>query len=90
MFVITYDIKEDKNRTKVSKILEDFGKRVQYSVFESDINKMEAKYLKNLLKSKIDLEKDNIKFYFICADCETKVESLGKDKEHTMLDSYVF
>ena len=89
MFVITYDITEDKNRTKVSKILEDYGHRVQYSVFESDIDKIEAKSLIDLLKTKINLEKDNIKFYFMCADCENKVKSIGKDKEHVLLDSYV-
>jgi CRISPR-associated protein Cas2 len=89
MFVITYDITEDKNRVKVSKILEDYGNRVQYSVFESDIDRVEAKSLMDLLKTKVNLENDNIKFYFMCTDCERKVKSIGNDKEHILLDSYV-
>jgi len=89
MFIITYDITNDKNRVKVSKILEDYGHRVQFSVFESDISKAEAKSLCDLLKTKIDVEKDSIKFYFLCADCEKKVKSIGKKKEHILLDSYV-
>lgn len=34
MFLIIYDIAENKLRTKFSKFLERFGQRIQYSVFE--------------------------------------------------------
>lgn len=34
MLVISYDISDDKLRTKFSKFLEKFGGRLQYSVFE--------------------------------------------------------
>lgn len=34
MFLIIYDIAEDKLRTKFSKFLERFGQRIQYSVFK--------------------------------------------------------
>lgn len=37
--LIAYDISCDKERYKVSKILEGFGFRVQESVFECDLNK---------------------------------------------------
>ena len=37
MYVISYDISENKIRNKVAKILEGYGKRIQYSVFECDI-----------------------------------------------------
>src|SRR5262245_31991344 len=33
-YLIAYDIPNDQRRTKVAKTLEDFGDRVQYSVFE--------------------------------------------------------
>ena len=33
-YTVAYDITDDKRRNKVAKILKDFGKRVQYSVFE--------------------------------------------------------
>lgn len=36
MIVISYDISEDKLRTKFSKYLEKYGHRIQYSVFEID------------------------------------------------------
>lgn len=33
-YLVSYDIPETRRRTKLAKILEDFGDRVQYSVFE--------------------------------------------------------
>ena len=34
MFLIVYDIQNDKLRTRFAKYLKQFGRRVQYSVFE--------------------------------------------------------
>ena len=52
--VVCYDIPDDKRRNKISQILEGYGERVQWSVFECDIKpehvkKMKAK-LEKLLK----------------------------------------
>jgi len=40
---------------------------------------MEKRFM-DLLKTKINLEKYNIKFYFMCADCESKGKALEKIK----------
>lgn len=34
MLLVTYDISDDKTRTRFSKFLEKFGHRLQYSVFQ--------------------------------------------------------
>ena len=39
-FIITYDVQNDKRRKKISDELETFGTRVNYSVFECQINKI--------------------------------------------------
>ena len=39
MIVVSYDISDDKLRTKFSKYLSKFGHRLQYSVFEIDNSK---------------------------------------------------
>lgn len=36
MILVSYDISDDKLRTKFSKYLSKFGRRIQYSVFEID------------------------------------------------------
>ncbi|MGB3512406.1 MAG: CRISPR-associated endonuclease Cas2 [Microcoleaceae cyanobacterium] len=32
--IVVYDIPDDKRRTKLSNFLEDYGRRVEFSVFE--------------------------------------------------------
>lgn len=39
MVIVSYDISDDKLRTKFSKYLSRFGHRIQYSVFEIDNSK---------------------------------------------------
>lgn len=36
MVIVSYDISNDKTRTRFSKYLERYGRRIQYSVFEID------------------------------------------------------
>ncbi|NET61636.1 MAG: CRISPR-associated endonuclease Cas2 [Symploca sp. SIO2E6] len=42
LYVVAYDIPDDKRCKKVSDLLEGYGKRVQYSVFECVLS--QAKY----------------------------------------------
>ncbi len=82
MYLITYDISLDKIRNKVSKILLDYGSRVQYSVFESDMNEQEMKKVLKKIKELIDPATDNVKFYDLCTACEKKTLSIGVDKSY--------
>lgn len=45
--VVAYDISEDRRRTRLANILEGFGERVQYSLFECDL---EEKHFARLLR----------------------------------------
>ena len=47
LMIVSYDIVDDKRRTKLAKRLCDFGKRVQYSVFECDLSKEQLKKMIN-------------------------------------------
>lgn len=38
LYTISYDIPDDKRRLKIAKILLDYGPRVQYSVFEAQLD----------------------------------------------------
>jgi CRISPR-associated protein Cas2 len=39
LYVISYDIPDDKRRKKIADLLEGYGQRVQYSVFECQLNR---------------------------------------------------
>ncbi|ERT08746.1 CRISPR-associated endoribonuclease Cas2 [Lyngbya aestuarii BL J] len=75
--VISYDISEDKRRTKIHSILKSYGQWIQYSVFECDLTKTQYAKLRRRLSKQINAEKDSIRFYFLCECCHGKVERIG-------------
>jgi len=74
MFVLVcYDIPADRRRSKVSKILEGFGTRVQKSVFECDLQLKHLPKLKQKL-TKVLKDEDQVRYYYLCANCLPKTE----------------
>ncbi|PSB01135.1 CRISPR-associated endonuclease Cas2 [Merismopedia glauca] len=76
-FVVTYDISEDKRRTKIYNILQSYGQWMQYSVFECDLTETEYAKLRSRLSKLIKPEEDSIRFYSLCACCQKKIERIG-------------
>lgn len=78
MFVIvSYDITDDRRRRRVAKCMEDYGKRVQYSVFDCLLSEREIRDLQWRLEAIIDFETDSVRFYRICKKCEQQIEVMG-------------
>ena len=77
MYVISYDISDNKRRQKTSQLLESMGERVKESVFEckfpSDKMKVVIKQLSEVIE-----EEDNIRIYPLCEDCYSKEVGIGK------------
>ena len=83
--VISYDISDNKRRAKVAKIMEGYGYRVQYSVFECDLDNKKLAELRRRLRPLVNRkEEESVRFYPLCADCERRVKVLGKDLAHTV------
>ena len=76
-YVIAYDIPEDKRRTRVHKLLLGFGKWTQYSLFECFLTRKELVLLRSKLAQHLDAKTDSVRFYPLCADCLSKVETVG-------------
>ena len=77
-WVVSYDIPNDKRRRNVSKVLEGYGRRVQYSVFECELDETKCARLEELLIKEIDKDEDDIRFYPLNkADLE-RVRLLGR------------
>ena len=78
MFVIvSYDITEDKRRTKIHDILKSYGQWMQYSLFECDLTQTQYAKLRSRLQKIINPETDSIRFYFLCGCCQNKIERIG-------------
>ena len=79
-YLISYDISSDKRRRKVVKVLEGYGFRVQFSVFECDLNRKQYIELRNRLKPLLATKTtDSIRLYHFCVECQKKVTVFGTD-----------
>jgi len=77
-YLACFDISDDKQRRKISRRLEHFGLRVQYSVFEVSIkNDIELEQLKEELQQWVDTF-DDIRFYHLCSSCRDKSHRIGE------------
>ncbi len=76
-YIVAYDIPNNKRRTKVHKILLGYGKWTQYSLFECFLTRQELLLLQNRLVDYLRAEEDSVRFYPMCANCLSRVETVG-------------
>ena len=81
-WIVSYDIPSDKRRKKVAKILEGYGRRAQYSVFECEITGEQCDKLERALKRTIDADEDDIRFYPMNRADLKRVRLLGRAELH--------
>lgn len=74
-YLYAYDISDNRRRTRVSKKLEQFGIRLQKSVFQCDISAEWAEKIKNYLLKIINEKEDNL---LIIPLCEKDLEKTGR------------
>lgn len=82
MVIVTYDVStvEAKGRTrlrKVAKECQNFGQRVQNSVFEIDVDYGTFLKVKDRLLKIINTEEDSIRFYYLGNNWQRRVEHFG-------------
>ncbi len=82
MMLVSYDVARDEHGAKrlrhVAKILENYGQRVQYSVFECLVEPAQWVELKQKLLNEINPEYDSLRFYSLGANWQRKVEHVGQ------------
>lgn len=81
--LITYDVDTisetgQKRLRQVAKACQDYGQRVQNSVFECEVSEAQFTLLKNKIESIIDEKLDSIRFYFLRRNDQRRVSALGK------------
>ena len=80
MKLIAYDVSTidragQKRLRRVARACEDYGVRVQKSLFECKVGKTEWAILRNRLLKEIDCEHDSLRIYHLDED-------IGKETEH--------
>ena len=86
MVLITYDVDTisetgAKRLRKVARICQDYGKRVQNSVFECRLTEAQFVLVKSKIENTINTELDNVRFYFLGNNWPRRIETLGKKEE---------
>ena len=73
-YVISYDIPDDRRRNQLAKVLNGFGTRVQYSVFEAHLNRRQYEALKQAVERLLEPAEDSVRYYALCSACVERVE----------------
>ncbi len=77
LYVVAYDIPNDKRRTRVHKTLKGFGTWTEYSLFECFLTKKELLQLHARLNKHLNAGEDRVRIYRICDSCIEKIETVG-------------
>ena len=86
LILVTYDVSlidtgGQKRLRRVAKICQNYGVRVQNSVFECVVDEGQFVLLRDKLKKEIALEKDSLRFYRLGSNYKDKVEHYGVKRE---------
>ena len=77
LYVVAYDVPEDRRRTRIHKILSGFGQWTQFSLFECYLTDKEYLRLRQLLERHMSDSQDSVRFYPLCQACRGGVETVG-------------
>lgn len=75
--VIAYDVVDDHRRSRLARLLEDHGTRVQKSVFECYLDERTFLEVKGRVEDAIEMERDTVRYYFLCKRCLPSVQVSG-------------
>lgn len=82
LMLVTYDVATGdapgrRRLRRVARLCQDFGQRVQYSVFECQVDAAQWTTLRARLLSEIDEKADSLRFYRLGANWRGRVEHVG-------------
>jgi CRISPR-associated protein Cas2 len=85
LILITYDVSTVekpglRRLRRVARACEDYGVRVQKSVFECQVGQTEWVQLRDRLLREIKKEQDSLRFYFLDETAKGKIEHHGNQK----------
>ncbi|MCF6334834.1 MAG: CRISPR-associated endonuclease Cas2 [Spirochaetales bacterium] len=82
MVLVSYDVAVTtpggaRRLRRVAKQCQNYGQRVQYSVFECVLDPAQWTVFKNKIESIIDKKTDSLRYYYLGANYKKKVEHFG-------------
>lgn len=82
LVLVSYDVQTTtpagrRRLRRVAKACQDCSQRVQYSVFECEVDPAQWAVLKGRLLKEIDPDSDSLRFYYLGANARRRVEHVG-------------
>jgi len=82
LVLVSYDVSTEDSQgarrlRRVAKICEDYGQRVQYSLFECLVPPELWLRMKKNLESVINSKKDSLRYYYLGSNWKRKIEHVG-------------
>lgn len=82
IYMVCYDICDDKRRNRIIRELLKFGIRTQYSVFECKLTEKEKNYLKREISKIINEKEDLVYFYPLSENSYKKIIRTGSNIDY--------
>lgn len=79
LFVVCYDIADERRLRKVARTMLSFGQRVQRSVFECELQERDLQKLKVAIEAIIDMRRDSVRLSRLCGSCRRKRLAWGAE-----------
>jgi CRISPR-associated protein Cas2 len=85
LVLVSYDVSTEtsagrRRLRRVAKACQNYGQRVQYSVFECQVDAATYELLKDALLKEISLTEDNLRIYRLTEPLTKNVQEFGKFK----------
>jgi len=88
MIILTYDIKDNNLRSRFSKYLLEYGRRLQYSVYEIKNSKRILDIVKSEIKNKFEKEfgqDDSVLIFVLSKNCEIIRYGYARNEEDDLV-----
>ncbi len=90
LYLVAYDICAPRRLRHAAKVCEDYGVRVEKSVFECDLSETQFAAFWNDLQDEIDPEEDALVAYRICRSCVKETLTAGVIERPQKALAYIF
>ncbi len=82
MVLVVYDVSTEnaegrKRLRRVAQVCEDYGQRVQNSVFECLVDPGQWTVLRAKLVEEVNVKQDSLRFYFLGSNYKRRIEHVG-------------
>lgn len=88
MIILTYDIKDDKLRTRFSKFILSYGRRLQFSVYEINNSERVLKIVESEIKHKFEKkfsQDDSVLIFRLSNNCKIQRFGYAKNEEEDLV-----